>query len=81
VQEVKRPRTGEPARAHEGPEAAQPKLFLTNLDRRVTESGIIRLCQPHGKIVKVDYLWFTTGPRRVSFHGAQGLCCALRVSV
>ena len=63
----KRKRDGAP---HLPPTQADPneirehKLYIGNLDKRVTEYHIIKLFQPHGKIVREQFMWHASGPQR-----------------
>lgn len=45
-------------------ENAANKLYVGNLDYRVTEYQVIKMFEPFGKIRKEEYLWHTHGPRR-----------------
>ncbi|CAM6084165.1 unnamed protein product [Calypogeia fissa] len=40
------------------------KLYLGNLDHRVTEYHIIKMFSPFGKIRCEEYMWHTHGPKR-----------------
>eukprot|EP01028_Stygiella_incarcerata_P010337 TRINITY_DN528_c1_g2_i3.p1 TRINITY_DN528_c1_g2~~TRINITY_DN528_c1_g2_i3.p1 ORF type:complete len:157 (-),score=45.23 TRINITY_DN528_c1_g2_i3:195-665(-) len=40
------------------------KLFMGNLDSRVTEHQIVTLCQSIGKLKGIDYVWHTAGPKK-----------------
>lgn len=40
------------------------KLFVGNLDARVREFDVLRLCEPFGKIVREQFLWHESGPRK-----------------
>lgn len=42
----------------------ESRLYVGNLDPRITESNVIKLFTPFGKIVSEDFLWHTRGPRR-----------------
>ncbi|XP_072963577.1 uncharacterized protein [Typha angustifolia] len=43
---------------------SESRLYVGNLDHRITESSIIKMFSPFGKIVSEDFLWHTRGPRR-----------------
>lgn len=43
-----------------------PKLYVGNLHPLVTEANLIRLFQPFGRIDRLQFVWHTAGPKRVS---------------
>ena len=43
---------------------SENKLFVGNLDRRVNEYMILKLFAKYGKIVREQFMWHHTGPRR-----------------
>ncbi|EEF49062.1 probable RNA-binding protein 18 isoform X1 [Ricinus communis] len=45
-------------------EKAESKLYVGNLDLRITEAALIKMFSPYGKIVSEDFLWHTRGPKR-----------------
>ncbi|WJX66345.1 hypothetical protein P8452_50910 [Trifolium repens] len=40
------------------------RLYIGNLDLRITEAALLRMFNPYGKIVSEDFLWHTRGPKR-----------------
>ncbi|PIA49249.1 hypothetical protein AQUCO_01300239v1 [Aquilegia coerulea] len=40
------------------------RLYIGNLDQRITEAVLIKMFSPFGKIVSEDFLWHTRGPKR-----------------
>ncbi|BBN20117.1 RNA-binding protein 18 [Marchantia polymorpha subsp. ruderalis] len=47
-----------------GGEKREHKLYIGNLDHRVTEYHVIKLFSPFGKIRCEEYMWHTHGPKR-----------------
>ncbi|WCJ36705.1 RNA-binding protein 15 [Euphorbia peplus] len=45
-------------------EKAESRLYIGNLDLRITEATLIKMFSPYGKIVSEDFLWHTRGPKR-----------------
>ncbi|XP_076948070.1 uncharacterized protein LOC143620222 isoform X1 [Bidens hawaiensis] len=45
-------------------EKSESRLYVGNLDMRITEAALIKMFSPFGKIVCEDYLWHTCGPKR-----------------
>lgn len=45
-------------------EKSESRLYVGNLDQRITEAALIKMFSPYGKIVSEDFLWHTRGPRR-----------------
>ena len=45
-------------------EVSEHKLYVGNLDSRVTEFMIIKLFRKYGKIVREEFMWHAHGPRR-----------------
>ncbi|XP_058105648.1 uncharacterized protein LOC131249100 [Magnolia sinica] len=45
-------------------EKGETRLYIGNLDQRITESHLIKMFSPFGKIVSEDFLWHTRGPKR-----------------
>ncbi|EEC67360.1 hypothetical protein OsI_34460 [Oryza sativa Indica Group] len=43
---------------------SESRLYVGNLDFRVSESDIIKMFSPFGKIIAEDFLWHTRGPKR-----------------
>ncbi|CAL1404883.1 unnamed protein product [Linum trigynum] len=43
---------------------AESRLYVGNLDLRITEATLIKMFSPYGKIISEDFLWHTRGPRR-----------------
>ncbi|KAL1319408.1 hypothetical protein HN51_071702 [Arachis hypogaea] len=42
----------------------ESRLYIGNLDLRITEAALLRMFSPFGKIVSEDFLWHTRGPKR-----------------
>ena len=42
----------------------ESRIFIGNLSSTVTEYAVIKLFSKFGEIVKIDFLWNTSGPRR-----------------
>ncbi|PIN20290.1 hypothetical protein CDL12_07024 [Handroanthus impetiginosus] len=42
----------------------ESRLYIGNLDLRITEAALIKMFSPFGKIVSEDFLWHTRGPKR-----------------
>jgi len=42
---------------------AEGRLYIGNLDFRISESDIIKMFSPFGKITAEDFLWHTRGPK------------------
>ncbi|KAF9615584.1 hypothetical protein IFM89_024673, partial [Coptis chinensis] len=40
------------------------RLYIGNIDHKITEALLIKMFSPFGKIVAEDYLWHTRGPKR-----------------
>ncbi|KAK1296107.1 hypothetical protein QJS10_CPB15g00748 [Acorus calamus] len=45
-------------------ENCESRLYIGNLDQRLTESNLIKLFSPFGKIISEDFLYHTRGPKR-----------------
>ncbi|XAR53628.1 hypothetical protein NMG60_11022253 [Bertholletia excelsa] len=45
-------------------EKSESRLYIGNLDLRITEAALIKMFSPFGKIVAEDFLWHTRGPKR-----------------
>lgn len=45
-------------------ERCESRLYIGNLDLRITEAALIKMFSPYGKIVSEDFLWHTRGPKR-----------------
>ncbi|KAF6157659.1 hypothetical protein GIB67_037232 [Kingdonia uniflora] len=45
-------------------ENCERRLYIGNLDHRITEEVLIKMFSPFGKIVSEDFLWHTRGPKR-----------------
>ncbi|KAH7538092.1 uncharacterized protein LOC107406522 isoform X1 [Ziziphus jujuba] len=45
-------------------ENCENRLYIGNLDLRITEATLIKMFSPFGKIVSEDFLWHTRGPKR-----------------
>lgn len=43
---------------------SETRLYVGNLDLRISEAALIKMFSPYGKIVAEDFLWHTRGPRR-----------------
>ncbi|KAK7380360.1 hypothetical protein VNO78_32868 [Psophocarpus tetragonolobus] len=42
----------------------ESRLYIGNLDLRITESALLKMFSPYGKIISEDFLWHTRGPKR-----------------
>ncbi|XP_062206196.1 uncharacterized protein LOC133908084 isoform X2 [Phragmites australis] len=42
----------------------ESRLYVGNLDFRISESDVIKMFSPFGKIIAEDFLWHTRGPKR-----------------
>ncbi|GAB4858307.1 hypothetical protein Ancab_009780 [Ancistrocladus abbreviatus] len=40
------------------------RLYIGNIDHRISEATLIKLFSPYGKIESEDFLWHTRGPKR-----------------
>ncbi|KAK7283617.1 hypothetical protein RIF29_13257 [Crotalaria pallida] len=47
----------------------ESRLYVGNLDLRITEATLLKMFSPFGKIVSEDFLWHTRGPKRGSPRG------------
>ncbi|KAK4784503.1 hypothetical protein SAY86_018871 [Trapa natans] len=45
-------------------EKCESRLYIGNLDFRITEAALIKLFNPFGTIVSEDFIWHTRGPKR-----------------
>ncbi|XP_031275052.1 probable RNA-binding protein 18 isoform X1 [Pistacia vera] len=45
-------------------EKSESRLYIGNLDLKITEAALIKMFSPYGKIVAEDFLWHTRGPKR-----------------
>ncbi|GJP52904.1 hypothetical protein CLOM_g12067 [Closterium sp. NIES-68] len=45
-------------------ERTENKLYVGNLDHRMTEYHVIKMFTPYGKIRREEFLWHTYGPKR-----------------
>ncbi|KAF5743510.1 RNA-binding protein 18 isoform X2 [Tripterygium wilfordii] len=45
-------------------EKSESRLYVGNLDLRITEASLIKMFSPYGKILSEDFLWHTRGPKR-----------------
>ncbi|XP_015389553.1 uncharacterized protein LOC102607794 isoform X1 [Citrus sinensis] len=45
-------------------EKSESRLYIGNLDLKITEAALIKMFSPYGKIVSEDFLWHTRGPKR-----------------
>ncbi|KAJ9164216.1 hypothetical protein P3X46_023818 [Hevea brasiliensis] len=45
-------------------EKVESRLYIGNLDLRITEAALIKMFSPYGNIVSEDFLWHTRGPKR-----------------
>ncbi|XP_016486972.1 uncharacterized protein LOC107807160 isoform X1 [Nicotiana tabacum] len=43
---------------------SESRLYVGNLDLRISEAALIKMFSPYGKIVAEDFLWHTRGPKR-----------------
>ncbi|CAN6306046.1 unnamed protein product [Urochloa humidicola] len=42
----------------------ESRLYVGNLDFRISEADVIKMFSPFGKITAEDFLWHTRGPKR-----------------
>ncbi|RDX66602.1 putative RNA-binding protein 18 [Mucuna pruriens] len=42
----------------------ESRLYIGNLDLRITEAALLKMFSPYGKIISEDFLWHTHGPKR-----------------
>ncbi|XP_020221177.1 probable RNA-binding protein 18 isoform X1 [Cajanus cajan] len=42
----------------------ESRLYIGNLDFRITEAALLKMFSPYGKIISEDFLWHTRGPKR-----------------
>ncbi|GFP91355.1 probable RNA-binding protein 18 [Phtheirospermum japonicum] len=45
-------------------EKSESRLYVGNLDLRITEAALIKMFSSFGKIISEDFLWHTRGPKR-----------------
>nr|GMD53788.1 probable RNA-binding protein 18 isoform X1 [Ipomoea batatas]GME17557.1 probable RNA-binding protein 18 isoform X1 [Ipomoea batatas] len=45
-------------------EKSESRLYIGNLDLRISEAALIKMFSPFGKIISEDFLWHTRGPKR-----------------
>lgn len=45
-------------------EKYESRLYIGNLDFRITEAALIKMFSPFGTIISEDFLWHTRGPKR-----------------
>ncbi|XP_078432956.1 RNA-binding protein-like RNA recognition motif protein [Wolffia australiana] len=45
-------------------ETSDNRLYVGNLDQRITEATILKMFAPFGNIISEDFLWHTRGPKR-----------------
>lgn len=45
-------------------EKAESRVYIGNLDLRITEAALIKMFTPYGKILSEEFLWHTRGPKR-----------------
>ncbi|KAK2983563.1 hypothetical protein RJ640_023097 [Escallonia rubra] len=45
-------------------EKSESRLYIGNLDLRITEATLIKMFSPFGEIVSEDFLWHSRGPKR-----------------
>ncbi|KAM7494458.1 hypothetical protein LguiB_029067 [Lonicera macranthoides] len=50
-------------------EKCENRLYIGNLDLRITEASLIKMFSPFGEIVSEDFLWHTRGPKRGAPRG------------
>ena len=60
----KKQRIGESDRGIVREENLRHKLYVGNMDKRITEAGFLKLMQPFGKIVNMEYMWQSFGAER-----------------
>nr|XP_018622724.1 sex-lethal homolog [Nicotiana tomentosiformis] len=42
---------------------SESRLYVGNLDLRISEAALIKMFSPYGKIIAEDFLWHTRGPK------------------
>ncbi|KAE9617383.1 putative RNA recognition motif domain-containing protein [Lupinus albus] len=47
----------------------ESRLYIGNLDLKITEATLLKMFSPFGKIVSEDFLWHTRGPKRGAPRG------------
>lgn len=57
-------RAADAKESNDSKNTSNTKLYVGNLDPRVTEYHIIQLFRPFGEIVKEDFAWHTHGPKK-----------------
>ncbi|KAK8965205.1 Serine/arginine-rich splicing factor RSZ21 [Platanthera guangdongensis] len=45
-------------------DTCESRLYVGNLDKRITEANVIKMFSPYGKIISEDFLWHTQGPKK-----------------
>ncbi|KAM1070186.1 hypothetical protein PS2_001994 [Malus domestica] len=45
-------------------EKSESRIYIGNLDLRITEAALIKMFSPFGKIITEDFLWHTRGRKR-----------------
>lgn len=45
-------------------DTSESRLYIGNLDQRITEANVIKMFSPFGKIISEDFLWHTRGPKK-----------------
>ncbi|KAL0904205.1 hypothetical protein M5K25_026283 [Dendrobium thyrsiflorum] len=45
-------------------DTSESRLYVGNLDQRITEANVIKMFSPFGKIISEDFLWHTRGPKK-----------------
>ncbi|KAI0488245.1 hypothetical protein KFK09_028072 [Dendrobium nobile] len=45
-------------------DTTESRLYVGNLDQRITEANVIKMFSPFGKIISEDFLWHTRGPKK-----------------
>eukprot|EP00262_Sarcandra_glabra_P018527 TRINITY_DN6681_c0_g1_i1.p1 TRINITY_DN6681_c0_g1~~TRINITY_DN6681_c0_g1_i1.p1 ORF type:complete len:172 (-),score=34.67 TRINITY_DN6681_c0_g1_i1:169-684(-) len=60
-------------------EKSDCRLYIGNLDQRITEAHVIKMFSAFGKIVSEDFLWHTRGPKRGEPRGFAFMQFSTRV--
>ncbi|KAL7108354.1 hypothetical protein ACP275_06G107300 [Erythranthe tilingii] len=50
--------------SHLNDDKSESRLYIGNLDLRITEATLIKMFCPYGKIISEEFLWHTRGPKR-----------------
>ncbi|KAH1053278.1 hypothetical protein GYH30_022521 [Glycine max] len=47
----------------------ESRLYIGNLDLRITKASLLKLISPYGKIISEDFLWHMRSPKPGEPHG------------